>query len=306
MFELLVTVYYYVRMKLSVLVDNNTLIDRYYLGEPGVSYFIETEQSRVLFDVGYSDAFLRNAHTLGIDLLGIDTLVLSHGHIDHTGGLDVLLKEYMEARFECNHDKVPRLVAHPDAFLPKFLEPCSPDSPGISIGSTLGRELLSRSFHLRSSREALWLDDRLVFLGEIERTMDFEQPGPIGYRTAGVESVSAEKESYLQPDDLLDDTALAYLADEGLVIITGCSHAGICNIVETARRVTGIERVVDIIGGFHLLDPPKNQLDGTVEYLGSLNMPSLRACHCTDLQSKIALSTVAPLKEVGCGLVIEY
>ncbi|MDZ7794281.1 MAG: MBL fold metallo-hydrolase [Spirochaetia bacterium] len=125
---------------------------------------METEQSRVLFDVGYSDAFLRNAHTLGIDLLSIDTLVLSHGHIDHTGGLDVLLKEYMEARFERRLDKVPRLVAHPDAFLPKFLESCSPDSPGISIGSTLGRELLSRSFHLHSSREPLWLDDRLVFL----------------------------------------------------------------------------------------------------------------------------------------------
>jgi len=294
-----VTARYYGYMKLSVLVDNNTLIDRYYLGEPGVSYFIETEQSRVLFDVGYSDVFLRNAHTLGIDLLSIDTLVLSHGHIDHTGGLDVLLKEYMEARFERYRDKVPRLVAHPEALLPKFLAPSSSDSLGISIGSTIGQELISRSFHLYSSREPLWLDERLVFLGEIERTMEFEQPGPIGYR-------SAENESIVHPDELLDDTALAYLAEEGLVIITGCSHAGICNIVETARRITGFERVVDIIGGFHLLDPPQAQLDGTVEYLSSLKLPSLRACHCTDLYSKIALSTVAPLKEVGSGLVIEY
>ncbi len=298
--------YYDGSMKLSVLVDNNTLIDRYYLGEPGVSYFIETEQSRVLFDVGYSDAFLRNAHTLGIDLLRSDTLVLSHGHIDHTGGLDVLLKEYMEARFERSCDKVPRLVAHPDAFLPKFLEPGSTDSPGISIGSSLGQELLSRSFQLHSSREPLWLDDRLVFLGEIDRIMDFEQPGPIGYRAARGEAGSTDNVYPLQPDDLLDDTALAYLADEGLVIITGCSHAGICNIVESARRITGIERVVDIIGGFHLQNPPAAQLYGTVEYLGSLNLSSLRACHCTDLHSKIALSTVAPLKEVGSGLVIEY
>ncbi|MDZ7794280.1 MAG: hypothetical protein U5P10_11505 [Spirochaetia bacterium] len=129
--------------------------------------------------------------------------------------------------------------------------------------------------------------------------MEFEHPGPIGYRTT-------ENENYLQPDELLDDTALAYLADDGLVIITGCSHAGVCNIVEAARRITGIERVVDIIGGLHLLDPPKAQLDGTVEYLSSLKLPSLRACHCTDLHSKIALSTVAPLTEVGSGLVIEY
>src|SRR6056297_1829587 len=190
--------YYYVHMKLSVLVDNNTLIDRYYIGEPGVSYFIETEQSRVLFDVGYSDVFLRNAHTLGIDLLSIDTLVLSHGHIDHTGGLDVLLKEYMEARFERNRDKVPRLVAHPEALLPKFIDPSSSNSPGISIGSTLAQELLSRSFHLYSSREPLWLDDSLVFLGEIERIMEFEQPGPIGYRTDDERTGFAGNESILQ------------------------------------------------------------------------------------------------------------
>src|SRR6056297_1582132 len=185
--------YYYVHMKLSVLVDNNTLIDRYYIGEPGVSYFIETEQSRVLFDVGYSDAFLCNAHTLGIDLLSIDTLVLSHGHIDHTGGLDVLLKEYMEARFERNHDKVPRLVAHPDALNPKFMPPGEGEvgptdgglgvptglsSTAISIGSPVSASVLALSFDLRTSRQPLWLDDRLVFLGEIERRTAFEQPDP--------------------------------------------------------------------------------------------------------------------------------
>ena len=280
-------------MKLTVLVDNNTLIDRYYLGEPGISYFIETGASRVLFDLGYSDAFLRNARTAGLDPLSADYVVLSHGHIDHTGGLDALLKAYMEARFERGNPHLPQLVAHPDALMPKFL---STKDGAFSIGSPISAAVLGLSFDLRTSRRPLWLDERLVFLGEIERVTDFEQPDPIGRRG----------DEQAEPDVLLDDTAMAYLAEEGLVIITGCSHAGICNIVETARRVTGVDKVVDIIGGFHLLDPPQAQLDGTVEYLRSLNLPQLHACHCTDLSSKIALSAAAPLKEVGSGLVIEY
>ncbi len=287
-------------MKLTVLIDNNTLIDRYYIGEPAVSYFIETESSRVLFDVGYSDAFLHNARTAGIDPLSVDYVVLSHGHIDHTGGLDALLKAYMEARFERNRTSMPQMVAHPDALMPKFL---STEDAAFSIGSPISAAVLGLSFDLRSSRRPLWLDDRLVFLGEIERRTEFEAPDPIGHRA---ETASGSTDDQSEPDELLDDTALTYLTNDGLVIITGCSHAGICNIIETARRVTGVDKVIDIIGGFHLLNPPRAQLEGTVEYLRRLELPQLHACHCTDLHSKIALSAAAPLKEVGSGLVIEY
>ena len=83
-------------MKLTVLLDNNTFIDQYYLGEPGVSYFIEVDGKKVLFDVGYSDAFLTNAQKAGIDLADIDFVILSHGHLDHTRGLPYLIK-YIEA-----------------------------------------------------------------------------------------------------------------------------------------------------------------------------------------------------------------
>jgi 7,8-dihydropterin-6-yl-methyl-4-(beta-D-ribofuranosyl)aminobenzene 5'-phosphate synthase len=141
------------------------------------------------------------------------------------------------------------------------------------------------------------LTERLLFLGEIERTFAFEAQVPIGRIVEG----GVEKDDFL-----LDDSALCYTSAEGLVIITGCSHAGICNIVEYARKLTGEERVVDIIGGFHLLDPPKEQLQGTLEYMEALNPELLHACHCTDLNSKIALSEVANLKEVGVGLTLEY
>jgi 7,8-dihydropterin-6-yl-methyl-4-(beta-D-ribofuranosyl)aminobenzene 5'-phosphate synthase len=81
-------------LELSVLVDNNTLIDRYFQGEPGVSYHLQDGGTNILFDAGYSDAFIRNAEKMGIHLLDIDVVVLSHGHLDHTWGLYHLIKLY--------------------------------------------------------------------------------------------------------------------------------------------------------------------------------------------------------------------
>lgn len=80
-------------MKLKVLVDNNTFIDMYYLGEPGVSYYIEDGEDKILFDTGYSDAFIKNAENMNINLNKINKLVISHGHDDHTKGLKYFLNE---------------------------------------------------------------------------------------------------------------------------------------------------------------------------------------------------------------------
>src|SRR5882762_9853170 len=99
-------------MKLTVLVDNNTLIDRYFIGEPAVSYYIEVDGKRILYDVGYSDAFIRNAQKLHINLLNLDYLVLSHGHLDHIWGLDQLLRMYTEADIEGVELTKPQIIAH--------------------------------------------------------------------------------------------------------------------------------------------------------------------------------------------------
>ena len=279
-------------MKLTVLVDNNTLIDRYFYGEPGVSYFIQDEGKKILFDVGYSDAFIKNAQKMmNIRLLEVDFLVLSHGHLDHTWGLVPLIKLYTEAIIEKIDHKKPTLVAHPLTFLTKTLN-------GLGeIGSIISKEKLSKHFELKLSENPVWLTEKLVFLGEIERKNDFEAQRPIG---------KIVKENLEEDDYSMDDSALAYKSPGGLVIITGCSHAGICNIVEYAKRICEDDRIVDIVGGFHLLDPPTEQLQGTLEYMKELQPTEVHACHCTDLNSKIALSRVANLKEVGVGLTLEY
>jgi 7,8-dihydropterin-6-yl-methyl-4-(beta-D-ribofuranosyl)aminobenzene 5'-phosphate synthase len=278
-------------MKLTVLVDNNTLIDRYFYGEPGVSYYIQADGIKVMFDAGYSDIFIHNARKMAIDLLDLDYVVLSHGHLDHTWGLDPLLRLYTEAGLEGLPAKRPMLVAHQKALLPKWNEEI-PQS-----GSLMGAKVLSAFHELKLNKEPFYLSENLVFLGEIERTNDFEAQEPHGKT---LENGNAGD------DYLLDDSALAYMTENGLVIITGCSHSGICNIVEQARDLTGEQRVLDIIGGFHLMDPAPEQLQGTVEYLQALNPGELHACHCTDLDSKVALAKVTNLKEVGVGLTLEF
>jgi 7,8-dihydropterin-6-yl-methyl-4-(beta-D-ribofuranosyl)aminobenzene 5'-phosphate synthase len=278
-------------MKLTVLIDNNTLIDRYFLGEPGVCYLIEDGCKKILFDVGYSEAFIANARKLSIDLLDIDEVVLSHGHLDHTWGLEALLRLHSEAAGEKLPHKKPRLLAHPLAFSPKK----SKRLP--QLGTLLSKEVLSSFFNLELSRQPVFLTERLVFLGEIERLNDFEAQKPLGKAIHN----GVEVDDYLP-----DDTALAYISSQGLVIVTGCSHSGICNIVEHARKVCGVQAIVDIIGGFHLLNPPARQLQGTLDYMQKLAPSALHACHCTDLPSKIALAKAANLKEVGVGLALEY
>jgi len=278
-------------MKLTVLVDNNTLIDRYFIGEPGVSYFIEDKDKKILFDVGYSNVLITNARKLSLDLLDVNFVVLSHGHLDHTWGLVPLIRLYTEGMRQKREFKKPTLVTHPATLSSRTSDDMT------EIGSLLSKDKLSGFFHLELTGAPKWLTDRLVFLGEIERANGFEAQNPIG-RTL---------ENGIETDDfVIDDSALAYKSSQGLIIITGCSHAGICNIIEYAKKVCGENRVVDIIGGFHLLNPPPEQLQGTIEYMKSLRPDAVHACHCTDLDSKIALAKAVNLIEVGVGLTLEY
>jgi 7,8-dihydropterin-6-yl-methyl-4-(beta-D-ribofuranosyl)aminobenzene 5'-phosphate synthase len=272
-------------MRLTVLVENQASF--YLRGEWGLSIFIEAEGQRILFDFGFSDLFLTNAARLKVDLLKLDYLILSHGHVDHAWGLDWLIKSYILQ--ELPLEKRPILIAHPLALEPKFW------SNGIEGDAMLHESILKRNLTTNFTKKPVWLSDHLVYLGEIERKIEKEQ-------AMGETVISAT----LTADYLWDDTALAYKLPQGLVIITGCSHSGICNIVRRAQIICNEERIVDIIGGYHLLDPDPNRLQQTIEFLKKMNPGQLHPCHCTDLQSKMALRQVSAVKEVYCGLELNY
>jgi len=276
-------------MKLTILVENNTFIDHYLTGEPALSYYIEDDGKKILFDCGYSNIFIENAFKLGIDLRVLDYVVLSHSHQDHTWGLNNLISLYNDSLLLGRSFEIPTLIAHPEIFRSTKIE-------GIGeIGSVLSETKLSNTVKINLKKEPYFLTENLVYLGDIPRENDFENLSPIGFN-----------QSTGKPDFMPDDTALVYKTNEGLVIITACSHAGICNICEYAKNVCNEDRITDIIGGLHLLTPDMLQMNKTLEYIKSLSLNNLYACHCTDLDSKIKLSQVSHIKETGTGLVLKY
>jgi 7,8-dihydropterin-6-yl-methyl-4-(beta-D-ribofuranosyl)aminobenzene 5'-phosphate synthase len=278
-------------VKFTVLVDNNTLTDRYFIGEPAVSYFIEYDGKRIVFVVGYSDVFMKNAQKLRIDLLNLDYLVISNGHLDHMWGLDSLLRTYSEASIEGLKIRKPTLIVHPKTF--NF----RPRTWLGGSGSLISEERMAQYFTIQRIEEPLWLTDNLVCLPNIPKSNDFELKTP--FSQIRVEGVDVD-------DYMEDEIAIAYKSKDGLVVSNPCSHRGICNTIEYAKNVCKEDRIADVVCGFHLQNPDKQVLDGTVTYFAKQPPMTLRPCHCTDLKSKIALSKVANLQEVGSGLTLEY
>jgi 7,8-dihydropterin-6-yl-methyl-4-(beta-D-ribofuranosyl)aminobenzene 5'-phosphate synthase len=268
-------------MKLVVLVDNNTYIDQYYYGEPGVSYYIEDEETKLLWDVGYSDLFLRNANALGINLENINAIVISHGHDDHTRGL----KYYFERSYKNDIS----VIAHPDAFKEKVKD-------HLKICSPIFEEELKEKCKLVLSKEPIEVSKNITFLGEIPQISNFENRKAIGKQIIDGTSID---------DYLMDDTALVYKSKKGIYIITGCSHSGICNIIEYAKQVSKDNRVLGVIGGFHLSEVTE-QVHKTIDFFKQNNLKNLYASHCTSFDVRAEIHKVLHVKEVGVGLEVNW
>ncbi|QSZ67215.1 MBL fold metallo-hydrolase [Methanofollis aquaemaris] len=269
-------------MDITPLCDNTVLTDHYYLGEPGLSIHIRDRDTEVLFDLGYSDVFLRNALAMGIAPCDADYVVFSHCHLDHTWGLGPLLRHLVTA----GNKKRPEFLAHPALFR-------SVQFDGDEIGMVASEETLARYGRVRLSRTPHRITDEIVFLGEIPRRFAFEGRDAIGTSEGA-------------PDLVPDDTALACRTDEGLVVVTGCAHTGICSTVEYAREVSGEKKVADVIGGFHLLDASSEQIEATCRYFRDLGAERIHPCHCTGLPATVALAGAANVCETGVGLRLSF
>lgn len=260
-------------MKLTVLTDN--CAGDKFLAEHGLSYLIEINGEKILFDTGHSDVFLKNAKKLGLDITNeVQKIVLSHGHWDHSGGLKYI--------------KNKSLVTHPDSFVRRFRK-----NDLAPIGSYFSKEQILENFKLKESKIPIQITKDLFFLGQIPRNNNFEsQTTPFVFENG-------------EDDFIPDDSALAAICKNKLVVITGCSHSGICNICEHAKQATGISEIQTVIGGFHLKRIDE-QTTKTVNYFKQNKVMNVFPSHCTSFTVNDFFYESFNGKQIKTGMILEF
>ena len=260
-------------LKIFILTENTA--GGKFQAEHGLSYLIEFEGDKILFDAGHTDVFLRNAERLEIDIHSeVKTVVLSHGHWDHGDGLKYLT------------DK--NLITHPGSFAKRFRK--TDRSP---VGLSLTKEEILQKFRLTETKSFHQISDKLFFLGEIPRLNGFES------QTTSFLFENSDN------DFVPDDSAVAAVVNDELVVITGCSHSGICNICEYAKMVTGISKIKAAIGGFHLKHQNRQTFE-TINYFKRNRIERLFPSHCTELPALAAFFGEFGAGQIKTGMILEF
>ena len=258
--------------------------------ENGLSMLVDIsfadQRYRILFDAGLSDSvILHNMSALKISPDIIDHAVISHGHPDHYGGLLTVLK--------ARSVPLPVLI-HPNAFLTRYVVPGNGWVIPYYNQSLRKEELEAAGGRLVLATKSVQMGPAAFTTGEIPFTTPFEPPGP----AAGTpSSLRCLKDGKFEEDETADDLALIVcLKDKGLVVVSGCAHAGIINTIRHAQAVTGIEKVHAIFGGFHLGFPgiPQEKSDKTIEELKRLKPSIVSPMHCSGFHTLAAVAREMP------------
>lgn len=247
-------------INITLMVENEAPSDL--IAEHGFAAWIETGGECFLFDTGQGTALEHNARVLGIDLGKAETLILSHGHYDHTGGIAAFLAANAHApvvfgkgattgRYSCHPEQAPRKIG----IVPEVLQELN--------GLPNDRHIELDVHH--------YLRPGIGITGQVPRINPFEDTGGPFYLDA----------NKAQPDLINDDLSLWFETTDGLVILTGCCHSGLINTISHIRRISGIERVHGIIGGLHLLNAGEERLQATRKFLAECRPDFLIPCHCT-------------------------
>lgn len=246
------------------------------LGEWGIAYLIETGQHRILFDTGSGFTLQGNAQALDVDLAKIDAIVISHGHIDHTGGLMKVLET-------CGPVD---LFIHPAAFAARYYKEGLRFIKGGESLSADDVRLRVRSLH--ETIKPAEIGGGLMVTGEVPRETDFEDTGLRG-------------DVFMDPDgktrDLVqDDQAIFFRVPEGVVVLLGCGHAGVVNTIQYVSKLTGEKRIYAVMGGTHLMTASPVRMKKTVEAFRQFGLQKIMLCHCTGVDAYAEISRAFP----GC------
>jgi len=264
-------------LKVTTLVEN-TATGPGLLGEHGLSFLVEADGRRLLFDTGQGLVLESNAERLGVSLEGLDAVVLSHGHYDHTGGLERVLERNPQTR----------LYLHPDALGDKF------NRNGKDIGSGLpsAQALSARVGEMIFTDEATEIFPGLSVTGRIPRRNDYEDTGGPFF----LDSDCREE------DTIPDDQALFVRTVKGVVVILGCGHSGVVNTLERVAELTNESRVHALVGGMHLLRSGPERLERTAEMLSRVDLQILGANHCTGIEAVCHFRRCFPGRVISMGV----
>jgi len=248
--------------------------------EHGFSLLVRSGGKKLLFDTGQSDLLLHNAQKMGLLLEDVDAVALSHGHYDHTGGIETI----------CQSAPLATFYAHPSVLGPKFA--ANSDGTARFIGLAPNSVQLLR----KPERKVVWTTKptevlpRFFVTGEIPRTNLFEDTGGRFFLDAGC----------TRPDQLLDDQALYFDTEAGLVVILGCAHAGVVNTLAYVRDLTSARPFHAVIGGMHLCGAGPERMRATIEAIRRWTPKHLILGHCTGSSATAQLWAAFPGCCSGC------
>lgn len=275
-----------IKGRLTILADNIVAGRTESLGEHGFSVYLETDRGTYLFDTGKGKTIVHNAAVHRRDLAALCKIILSHGHADHTGGIPEVL------RF---HNQID-VLGHPDIFLHRFRKEENGREKYGGIPYTKGY-LEKMGARFLFNEDYVDIERGLYLTGEVPRETDFES-GDLGNRFA-------IRDGKVAPEIILDDQSLIIQTERGMLIILGCAHSGIINVINHAIKMTEEDTIYGIIGGTHLGFSGDAQLERTIQALRVYRIENFIPGHCTGIAAAIRLSRefgkIVHLSHVGRG-----
>lgn len=249
-------------LKITTLIENNPNTNLELCSEHGLSLYIEIDEIKILFDTGKSGDFIKNAELLKIGLSKLNYVILSHGHYDHSGGFRKLVDKTGDSF---------KLIVGKDFFNYKYklLE----NDIYKYNGNSFDREYISKN-NIKIDyvgEEIFYITENIMIFSNFKRNNDFE--------LINKKFKIKQDENYII-DNFLDEIVLVVKTNKGLIVILGCSHVGVVNILETIVKRTGM-LIYGIVGGTHLIEADEERLTRTIKYFKEKEIQFIAVSHCT-------------------------